>query len=132
MGRKSSAKGQAPPPLSPAGKRGSRLSTPLLIAIVVCAAAAIGGAVYWQQRNAAGQEPPAPTYAPLAADLKPHTQDKYPPLEFPAYQTQRAPEVIRAAYQFAADHPEVLSYVPCFCGCQRNGHRGNEDCFVRA
>jgi hypothetical protein len=23
-----------------------------------------------------------------------------------------------------------LSYVPCFCGCERGGHRGNEDCFV--
>jgi hypothetical protein len=26
----------------------------------------------------------------------------------------------------------VLSYVPCFCGCERSGHRGNEDCFVKA
>ena len=31
-----------------------------------------------------------------------------------------------------AEHPEVLSYVPCFCGCERSGHRGNEDCFVKA
>ena len=38
---------------------------------------------------------------------------------------------MRAAYKFAAEHPEVLSYVPCFCGCERSGHRGNEDCFVR-
>ena len=26
----------------------------------------------------------------------------------------------------------MLSYVPCFCGCERSGHRGNEDCFVKA
>ena len=32
----------------------------------------------------------------------------------------------------SAEHPEVLSYVPCFCGCERGGHRGNEDCFVSA
>src|SRR5205823_791083 len=57
---------------------------------------------------------------------------KLPPLEFPAYPTPRAAEVVRAAYKFAAEHPEVLSYVPCFCGCERSGHRGNEDCFVRA
>ena len=44
----------------------------------------------------------------------------------------RSPEVITAAYKFAAEHPEVLSYVPCFCGCERSGHRGNEDCFVEA
>ena len=35
-------------------------------------------------------------------------------------------------YTFAAEHPEVLSYVPCYCGCERGGHRGNEDCFVTA
>jgi hypothetical protein len=38
---------------------------------------------------------------------------------------------VKAAYKFAAEHPEVLSYVPCFCGCERSGHRGNEDCFVK-
>jgi hypothetical protein len=41
-------------------------------------------------------------------------------------------EVVRAAYKFAAEHPEVLSYVPCYCGCEHSGHRGNEDCFVTA
>jgi len=41
------------------------------------------------------------------------------------------PTVI-AAFQFAAEHPEVLSYVPCFCGCQNLGHRGNDDCFVKS
>ncbi len=54
-----------------------------------------------------------------------------PDLQFPAYPTSRPQEVVRAAYRFAAEHPEVLSYVPCFCGCERGGHRGNEDCFVR-
>jgi Protein of unknown function with PCYCGC motif len=33
-------------------------------------------------------------------------------------------------YEFAARHPEVLKYVPCFCGCERMGHQGNHDCFV--
>ena len=54
-----------------------------------------------------------------------------PELQFPGYPTSRPQEVVRAAYRFAAEHPEVLSYVPCFCGCERSGHRGNEDCFVR-
>jgi hypothetical protein len=44
----------------------------------------------------------------------------------------RSPEVVTAAYQFAAEHPEILSYVPCFCGCEHGGHRGNADCFVKA
>ena len=27
--------------------------------------------------------------------------------------------VVRTVYEFAARHPEVLHYVPCFCGCER-------------
>jgi hypothetical protein len=61
---------------------------------------------------------------------KPHPQKKLPPLPVQAYAPPRPPDVVRAAYVFAAEHPEVLSYVPCFCGCERAGHRGNEDCFV--
>jgi len=38
--------------------------------------------------------------------------------------------VVRAAYEFAARHPEVMHYVPCFCGCERGGHKDNHDCFV--
>jgi hypothetical protein len=71
--------------------------------------------------------PPAPAVA-----LAPHPQKDYPPLDLPAYPLGRSPEVITAAYRFAAEHPEVLTYVPCFCGCERSGHRGNEDCFVKA
>jgi hypothetical protein len=40
--------------------------------------------------------------------------------------------VVRATYEFAARHPEVLEYVPCFCGCERGGHKGNHDCFIAA
>lgn len=40
------------------------------------------------------------------------------------------PDVLRAVYEFAARRPDVMRYVPCFCGCERNGHQDNEDCFV--
>ena len=40
------------------------------------------------------------------------------------------PELVRAIHVFAASHPEVLSYMPCFCGCQNSGHQHNDDCFV--
>jgi hypothetical protein len=42
----------------------------------------------------------------------------------------RPPEVTKAVFAFAARRPDVLSYMPCFCGCERGGHRGNHDCFV--
>lgn len=41
-------------------------------------------------------------------------------------------EMTKAAYEFAARHPEVMNFVPCFCGCERAGHQGNHDCFVSA
>ncbi len=42
----------------------------------------------------------------------------------------QSPELVRAVHTFAARHPEVLNYMPCFCGCQRAGHSDNHDCFV--
>jgi hypothetical protein len=40
--------------------------------------------------------------------------------------------VVQQVYEFAARHPEVLSYVPCYCGCERIGHTANHDCFVKS
>lgn len=37
------------------------------------------------------------------------------------------------AYQFAVDHPEVLDYIPCYCGCyEADGHISNTHCFVES
>jgi hypothetical protein len=66
------------------------------------------------------------------AALGPHTQANLPPIPFPAYAPPRPPDVVTAAFHFAAEHPEIASYVPCFCGCQQAGHKGNHDCFVRS
>jgi hypothetical protein len=40
--------------------------------------------------------------------------------------------LVRQVYEFAARHPEVLQYVPCYCGCERVGHTGNHSCFVKS
>ena len=53
-----------------------------------------------------------------------------PPLPFVRFPAPRPPEVIRSVYAFAANNPDVLSYVPCFCGCENFGHGDNHDCFV--
>lgn len=38
---------------------------------------------------------------------------------------------IQDAYQFAVAHPEVLQYVPCYCGCgMHSGHRSNLNCYI--
>jgi hypothetical protein len=134
MGRKSSAKannqgGTRPP-------EPSRSKTPVVAATLVGVAVLAGAFALMsdspseaeQQAAAAAQ---IPDRGPIPSDLKPHPQENLPPLNFPAYPMARSPEVVRAAYKFAAEHPEILSYVPCFCGCERAGHRGNEDCFVK-
>ncbi len=51
------------------------------------------------------------------------------PLRFPKEVRQASPEV-RELYEFAARRPDVLRYMPCFCGCWRVGHRSNYDCFI--
>lgn len=39
---------------------------------------------------------------------------------------------VREAYAFAARHPEVTDYLPCFCGCStRYKHKGLTNCFVK-
>ncbi len=43
---------------------------------------------------------------------------------------QRAPKSVKEAYQFAVANPEVLSAIPCYCGCGGMGHSSNYSCFV--
>ena len=58
----------------------------------------------------------------LAADL--------PLLPLGVEQAVRPLNIMRSTFEFAARHPEVMHYVPCFCGCHRAGHKDNHDCFV--
>jgi hypothetical protein len=144
MGRKSSAKAQirpssptgAPPPADP-----GRSNKPLLAVALVVAVVALGAFVVMKpappDQNAAPSTDATPAAAqtpaePPFAKLGPHKQENLPPLPFDPAPPARPAEVVRAAYVFAAEHPEVLSYVPCYCGCERSGHRDNEDCFVTA
>ena len=38
----------------------------------------------------------------------------------------------RALYTFATEHPEVLSFMPCVCGCVDFGHTSNRSCYIKA
>jgi len=38
----------------------------------------------------------------------------------------------RALYRFAVEHPEVLSFMPCMCGCLEFGHTSNRMCYIKA
>jgi hypothetical protein len=125
---------------------------PVLIGIIIVAVIGVGLLAFWRNGDPAATtstaassttEPQSgPVTPPVTADIEartevvakmgPHKQSSLPPIPFQGYAPPRAPEVVAAAFQFAAEHPEVLSYVPCFCGCEQGGHKGNHDCFVRS
>lgn len=43
---------------------------------------------------------------------------------------QAMPERVRNAYQLAAANPEVFKEIPCYCGCDKLGHKNNYDCYI--
>lgn len=135
MGRKSSAKGQAKPTSATGSNPPSDSGSPMRIMAIAAVVIAVVVAIYAfgsRTEPQQAQTPTAPAASPVpeSATQGPHPQADLPPLPFTSEPPARSPDVVRAAYKFAAEHSEVLSYVPCYCGCERSGHRGNEDCFV--
>lgn len=89
---------------------------------------------------AASEAPAAPTAASepappqSRAEPLPKLPDpaRLPPIPNLGFPPPRPFDEVQAVYRFAALRPEVMRYVPCFCGCERSGHQDNEDCFVKA
>ena len=53
----------------------------------------------------------------------------YQNVSLPAY--VRGP-LMTQAYEFAVNRPDVLDYVPCYCGCgKHSNHKSNKNCFVK-
>lgn len=65
------------------------------------------------------------------ATMKPHT-GPLPSLPRVSFEPPRPLATIQQVYEFAARHPEVLQYVPCYCGCESVGHTANHSCFVKS
>ena len=102
----------------------TRLPGRVWIFVGLAACASCGGAA---PASSSGRDAPASTATP--ARPAGYTGD-LPPLPDVRFAAARPAPLLRAAYEFAGRHPEVLRYMPCFCGCERNGHGNNEDCFV--
>jgi hypothetical protein len=49
--------------------------------------------------------------------------------EMPA-EVKAAAQVVRESYQFAAANPDVMTHIPCYCGCGAMGHTSNYACYV--
>ncbi|MGH9202867.1 MAG: PCYCGC motif-containing (lipo)protein [Vicinamibacterales bacterium] len=77
-----------------------------------------------QQVNQAVNEVEVPTHLT-------QWDPSWPPLPSVDVPPLRPQEVVRAAYAFAGHRAELLQYIPCYCGCERHGHRSNLDCYVK-
>jgi Protein of unknown function with PCYCGC motif len=82
--------------------------------------------------GAASKQPPksAPPAKTAALANAPMVKYSVPPLPSVGFAAVRPMDIVRATYDFAAQHPEVLKFVPCYCGCGAQGHKANESCFV--
>ena len=140
------------PPAPPAVEPRSNGGRWALIALAVVAAAGAGAfdlsggdraAVAPEQAGEASTAPESATAAagtaasPAASAAPQFTSEELEGLPMPPLpyvpQTAGPADLMRQAYVFAARNPDVLDYVPCYCGCgQTDGHVGNTDCFVES
>lgn len=104
------------------------MRTPLRYAVTAVALAACTGAALL-----ARQSSPRPALqAPAASRPAAPGQGPLPTLNMTGYALARPAGITKTVYEFVARHPDVSRYVPCFCGCEQDGHRSNESCFVAA
>ena len=76
----------------------------------------------WRQRlEVAAGRPDWPEWAASWPDLPPAAMRRH-----------AFPQELRGVYAFAARNRELLQHIPCYCGCVREGHRSNLNCFVSA
>jgi len=45
-------------------------------------------------------------------------------------EVQSAPVTVQQAYRFASANPDVMTQIPCYCGCGSMGHTSNYSCYV--
>jgi hypothetical protein len=122
------------------------ITVALALAVAGCDSSASERRATTQQPAPPAPAPPAASPAPVAEEATatptPATADQWqsrapeltdadiPALPVVPFPPARPMDIVRSVYVFAARHPEVLSHVPCFCGCESRGHKHNDDCFV--
>jgi hypothetical protein len=87
-------------------------------------------------QKAAPVSAPVPAPAPPAPIVSGPSDPRFIEADLPLLPdnlpySPRSADVVRQVYAFAAHHGDVLKYVPCFCGCERMGHQGNDECFIQ-
>jgi hypothetical protein len=103
--------------------------------VTVFGVAAAVSAIAWVALQSRSQTEPRGSLSPRPAVRTEQVAYQWQPqgradpmTPMPAYASQPAVEPL---YRFALAHPELLTYIPCTCGCGAEGHRSNWNCYVR-
>ena len=62
--------------------------------------------------------------AEASLELKMASLDRMP------LDVRNAPVTVQQAYQFNVANPDVMTQLPCYCGCGSMGHTSNYACYV--
>ena len=109
----------------------------MIYKLIAVAAVALAGSVALMAAGEARFQSGLSSRAAAGAQIAPVTPIKpdtgpLPPLPRVSFDPPAPMAEIQQVYEFAARHPEVLQYMPCYCGCQRIGHTSNHSCFVKS
>jgi hypothetical protein len=129
------------------GKRQADQSKEIRNVLIVASLVAAGVGIYWlaqRSQPASAPTPPLNSEAPtqdreqsrsasLDSGMPPYFESaeaaKPFPALVPAAYFSRTPVVARA-YEIANEIPQVLAQQPCYCYCDKSGHRSLLDCYT--
>jgi hypothetical protein len=108
---------------------------PLPFLVVLMLGGGVAGCTGDHSGAAPGSAAVAPSHSPAAHDAsageRPTNAEAGAMWEMrPAFVSDAGPRT-QAAYAFAVSRPDVLRWVPCYCGCGAMGHGSNLDCFIK-
>jgi Protein of unknown function with PCYCGC motif len=89
------------------------------LVVVFSLALAAGGVAWWL--SAAAQ--------PVTVDAIGDENQTVTRGKLPAFAAKRDAAQL---YTFALENRDILSAIPCTCGCERFGHTSNRSCYVKA
>ncbi|HSG87357.1 MAG TPA: PCYCGC motif-containing (lipo)protein [Candidatus Limnocylindrales bacterium] len=121
--------------------RSSKVRRLAMTAVPVLLVATLGGAVAGcSAQHDGGSGTPTPAMSPTAhASMTPgEAAGEVPTPDEVAAAWAMRPDYVaqsnqatQAAYAFAIARPDVIEWLPCYCGCGAMGHASNLDCFIK-
>jgi hypothetical protein len=108
-------------------------------AIVIALSLVVGGTTAGCAGHGGDAAPDVATAAPAAAEAAVPVGHMHMPTADEVSETWKArpdyvktlPDAWQSAYAYALARPDVLQWLPCYCGCVGMDHRSNLDCFFQ-